>query len=154
MTLADARIEFILADGPNHPRGSPVILPHIDGTDLRDLLRPVERAQGAGEGAGSYAGVPVSGRKRLDVQYLGRSSQDTYETTITVLGCTCGIVDCWPLRVHVSVDPEVVIWTSLENGCRPWDYGELGSFTFDRYEYVSGLDHIRATLAHDGRPAW
>lgn len=57
----------------------------------------------------------------------------------TVLGCTCGIVECWFLQVRIAVQPEVVVWSEFGQFHRQhWVYN-LGPFTFDRTQYESQL---------------
>jgi hypothetical protein len=57
----------------------------------------------------------------------------------TVLGCTCGIVECWFLQVRIEARPEVVVWSEFGQFHRPhWRY-DLGPFTFDRRQYESQL---------------
>jgi len=64
----------------------------------------------------------------------------------TVLGCTCGIVECWFVQVRVQLLAEVVIWSDFGQFHRPlWQY-DLGPFTFDRRQY-------EAQLAQDAEPA-
>jgi len=47
-----------------------------------------------------------------------------------VLGCTCGITECWFLLVRITVLDEVVIWSDFEQVHRPW---------FDEVAYVREL---------------
>ncbi len=58
----------------------------------------------------------------------------------TVLGCTCGIVQCWFLQVRVQILSDLVIWSEFGQFYRPhWQYG-LGPFTFDRRQYEEELN--------------
>ncbi|MDY3557294.1 hypothetical protein R5W24_006482 [Gemmata sp. JC717] len=64
---------------------------------------------------------------------------DPRRTKATVLGCTCGITQCWFLQVRVTLLPEVVVWSEFGQFHRPhWRYN-LGPFTFDRKQYEAQL---------------
>lgn len=56
-----------------------------------------------------------------------------------VLGCTCGISECWFVQARIEVSPDVVQWSDFGQFHRPeWVYG-LGPFTFDRRLYEEQL---------------
>jgi len=56
-----------------------------------------------------------------------------------VLGCTCGISECWFVQARIEVEPEVVRWSDFGQFHRPtWAYG-LGPFVFDRRLYEAEL---------------
>lgn len=56
-----------------------------------------------------------------------------------VLGCTCGISECWFVQARIQVFSEVVRWSEFGQFHRPeWVY-RLGPFTFDRREYEAQL---------------
>ena len=60
---------------------------------------------------------------------------DPRRSKATVLGCSCGIIDCWFLQVRVRLLSEVVVWSEFEQFHRPhWRY-DLGPITFDRRQY-------------------
>lgn len=61
----------------------------------------------------------------------------------TVLGCTCGIVECWFLMVEITLLDDVVIWSDFEQFHRPWVYA-LGPFVFDRAAYERALEPLPA----------
>ncbi len=64
---------------------------------------------------------------------------DPRRTKATVLGCTCGITQCWFLQVRVEVLPDAVVWSEFGQFHRPhWRY-DLGPFIFDRRQYESQL---------------
>ena len=76
---------------------------------------------------------------------LGESAmfydRDSVEGKIAVLGCGCGDVGCWPLRVRIKLRDDVVIWDGFEQPHLPaWRYDELRPFVFDRQRYVAALD--------------
>jgi hypothetical protein len=64
---------------------------------------------------------------------------DLRRTKATVLGCTCGITQCWFLQVRIELLPEVVVWSDFGQFHRPqWRY-DLGPYRFDRKQYESQL---------------
>ena len=57
----------------------------------------------------------------------------------TVLGCSCGITECWFVQVRIEVEPDVVRWSDFGQFHRPdWIYA-LGPFMFDRHAYEAQL---------------
>jgi hypothetical protein len=96
---------------------------------------------------GDYHYLPASSLLLPSRELLGRprdpgfvlETNDPRKTKATVLGCTCGILQCWFLQVRVELLPEVVVWSDFGQFHRPhWRY-DLGPFTFDRRQYVSQL---------------
>ncbi len=135
----------------------------INGVDLIELVRAAElphaerevierRASGEptslkpSELAGDYLGFPsasLRGRSLFDrpVSYACHFSlpaDDPRLNKATLLGCTCGITECWFLLVTITVGDEVVIWSDFEQFHRPWIY-DLGPFVFDKREYLRVL---------------
>ncbi len=57
-----------------------------------------------------------------------------------VLGCSCGLWGCWPLRTVITVTPEAVTWSSFRQPFRK-EWGELpmGPYVFDRPAYETAL---------------
>jgi len=113
----------------------------IDGRDLVDRLKELEIPFALAEEnprlAGEYLGLaPEEWRIRKPYQD-GRSA---------VLGCECGIVDCWPFLTRILVGEETVTWSDFKQPFRPkWSYAALGTFTFDRAQYLSELAKIGCT---------
>lgn len=60
------------------------------------------------------------------------------EEQICLLGCACGIVECWPFLAEIVVSPSLIVWQHFEQPHRNWRYG-LGPFIFDRAQYESAL---------------
>lgn len=120
----------------------------INGRSLVDAAREVELPFAAGEGrprlAGKYVGLPLEAILFPSRRLLGEP--ETYYDTdyldgkLAVLGCGCGEVGCWPLRVRISVTEDRVTWGGFEQPHRRrWDHGALGPFVFDRGEYEAAL---------------
>jgi hypothetical protein len=103
----------------------------IGGRDLVDLARAAELPQATADGhpglAGSYAGLTASEWRDL------REEEDDGRTT--VLGCTCRVAACWPLRVSIRRLGGTVEWSDFHQPCRAWSYEALGPFLFKSEEY-------------------
>jgi hypothetical protein len=56
----------------------------------------------------------------------------------TVLGCTCGVIQCWFLQVRIILNESMVEWDDFGQFHRDWQYN-LGSFKFDPEQYMSEL---------------
>ncbi|WP_329192017.1 MULTISPECIES: hypothetical protein [unclassified Streptomyces] len=66
-----------------------------------------------------------------------------------VLGCPCGIWDCWPLFTRITATPETVTWSAFHQPHRPaWGELAIGPFAFPRPVYENALTHV-AHLAED-----
>jgi hypothetical protein len=65
-----------------------------------------------------------------------------------LLGCHCGIPDCWPLTARVSLTENIVCWSHFQNwhrvkGCfSEWDHTALGPFVFDRQQYETAVRNL------------
>ncbi len=111
----------------------------INGKSLIDLVRPVElpfaEREGEPERAGRYGWLSDV---ECEIQRL-----QTEECT--VVGCNCGIPDCWPLTTRVSLAEDIVCWSRFQNwhrvkGCvSEWDHSALGPFVFDRHQYEAAV---------------
>ena len=56
----------------------------------------------------------------------------------TVLGCTCGVIECWFIVVRIKLDINTVEWSDFSQFHRNWPYN-LGPFTFRRAKYEEEL---------------
>ena len=123
----------------------------VNGKDLASLIKSVEAPFAAAEGnpniAGDYDGLPTSEIGSARHHYLGSPQPvlDYAEMTV-LLGCTCGIVDCWPLLAKVAVDSQTVTWSEFRQPHRmsdstagEWLYDDFGPFVFDRRKYEEEL---------------
>lgn len=114
----------------------------INGQSLIDLVRPVElpfaELEGKPDIAGHYDWL-------CDV-YCEIQRLKTEECML--LGCHCGIPDCWPLTARVSLAEDVVCWSRFLNwhkakGCASeWDHTALGPFVFDRQQYETAVRNL------------
>ena len=118
----------------------------VNDRDLRDLATEAELPFAARDGnphlAGDYVGLPVEAVFWPSRRLLGEPDEgwDDWEGRISVLGCGCGVVGCWPLQARISVQEDVVVWRDfVQPHCPRWDHSEMGPFTFDREEYEAEL---------------
>ena len=124
-----------------------VFVPTINGSDLRELLRPIELQQGAGKLAAAYGGLNRSVHWPLKKHFLGKGDAEAGRTV--VLGCSCGISDCWPFYVQITVGIEDVRWESFRLPFREWSYEALEGFRFERWRYEAELDRVEELLGRD-----
>jgi hypothetical protein len=118
----------------------------INGRNLVDLTREVESPFAARDGqphlAGSYVGLPPGAIFLPSRRLLGapEDSWDDWDGRISVLGCGCGVVGCWPLQASITVHQDAVIWDDFEQPHRRrWRHDALGPFVFDREQYETTL---------------
>lgn len=51
-----------------------------------------------------------------------------------LLGCSCGIIDCWFLLADITVETDRIVWEGFQQFHRDWSY-EIPPFIFDREQY-------------------
>ena len=132
-------------------------VPWVNGVSLIELARDVERPFAAREGhpeiAGGYRGLPGSVALGPGSVLLGHRATDSAalyldEGQLTLLCCECGEPGCWPLTVHLEVDPDLVIWRDFEQPHRcDWDLSALGAFVFERRQYEDAVTRASASQA-------
>lgn len=111
----------------------------INGQSLIDLVRTVElpfaEAEGKPDIAGKYGWLCD-----VDCEIQRLKTEECM-----LLGCNCGIPDCWPLTARVSLAEDIVCWSRFLNWHRteghanPWDHSALGPFIFDRQQYETAV---------------
>ncbi len=109
----------------------------IDGRDLIELVRDIELAEADDDLqrklAGAYGGLqPWEWADLPEQRSDGRAA---------VLGCTCGVAGCWPLRARIDVRDSTVIWSDFE-GPGGESYEALGRFIFRREQYEAAVAAI------------
>lgn len=113
---------------------------YINGEKLRQKVFKQELPFAEIEGHPEIAGhAPITPKE------LYQSLHDDYaeEECVSILGCGCGVFDCWPLDVAVEVGKNVVTWYGFNMYHRKnWDYSSLGSFVFDKQQYWSEVDKL------------
>ena len=113
---------------------------YINGENFRDKVRDVERPFAEAEGNPGIAGhatiTPRELYESLHNDYLEFDS-------VSIFGCDCGVIDCWPLDVAVDVGIKTVTWYGFNMYHREkWDYTELGKFVFDKQQYFREVDKL------------
>ncbi|MFJ5228648.1 hypothetical protein ACIQBJ_02000 [Kitasatospora sp. NPDC088391] len=139
-----AQIEFFTY-GPDRLWGA-----RIDGADLRvraaDAVRPLwEEEQRPEEPAEieeflfrQYAGLAEADLGDPVAHFLGGAAGPAGRTA--VLGCDCGLWQCWPLLTRITADAGSVVWSSFRQPHRPaWGDLALGPFAFPRPAYERAL---------------
>ena len=118
----------------------------VDGRNLVDLAREVELPFAARDRnhqlAGDYVGLPPEAVYAPSRRLLGEpeDSWDDWEGRISLLGCGCGNVGCWPLQARITVGVDAVVWDDfVQPHRRRWKHRTLGPFAFDRGEYEAAL---------------
>jgi hypothetical protein len=130
----------------------------INGCSLIELVREAEKPWVRSENAewtpdpdtfsgqlvpGAYLYLAAHAVLLPSRKWLGASSDpgflldadDPRRGKAMVLGCTCGISECWFVQARIDVGPDVVRWSEFGQFHRPhWRY-DLGPFTFDRRQY-------------------
>ncbi|MCB9705538.1 MAG: hypothetical protein H6711_26955 [Myxococcales bacterium] len=136
----------------------------INGRDLiawvRDAERPhadaelaARRAEGEAladdvELAGDYLGLGPAHYRLPSGALLGPSpwpadafaipEDDPRRRKSTLLGCTCGITECWFLMATITDLGDAIIWSDFEQFHRDWIY-DLGPFVFARDAYLAAI---------------
>lgn len=128
----------------------------INGQSLIELVRKVEQPFADLEGRPHAAG---------EYDWIAGIACELFDTTVqevTVLGCTCGEADCWPLLCKVERLPGQIRWYGFYNPCRtvetvaqlddpahrrivPWDYKGMG-FVFDPSQYDAAFAELQPAL--------
>lgn len=143
------RVEFAIV-----PDEEPHLEINVDGVPLRELARraelPSARADRQEDLAGAYHGLTgIEAVRWPSRHFLGRpalAGEGPGETAL--LGCDCGVWDCWPLFAKVEVSDETVTWRDFRNGHRPaWDLSGLGPFEFERGRYEAALRATAESLS-------
>ncbi len=122
----------------------------INDRNLVDLAREAEFPSAAREGkprlAGNYIGLPAEAVFLPSRRFLGfpEGCYDDWGGRISVLGCVCGVVGCWPLQVRITATEDRVIWKDSKHPYRKdRRQDRLGPFVFDRAGYEAELQTRR-----------
>jgi hypothetical protein len=134
----------------------------VDGEDLIDLVAPLElpfaeeeRRMASlrgeeplelGDLVGRYANLSAASTFLPSRNFLGHPydtglllpPDDPYRDKSALLGCGCGVTECWLLMARIEVHADVVTWTDFgQLHRRHWGYGL--SFEFEREAYEREL---------------
>ena len=118
----------------------------VNGRNLLDLAKEAELPYATRDGnpelAGSYVGLPAEAVFLPSRRFLGNPAEryDDWEGRISVLGCGCGVVGCWPLQARIEATEDRVTWRDFRQPHRRrWSHAALGPFAFDRIAYEAEL---------------
>ncbi|GAA5706180.1 hypothetical protein AQJ43_37025 [Streptomyces avermitilis] len=129
-------------------RGLLVVVPHIDGAPLTELIDEYEIAAGMQPAGDAYGGlIPEFFRfGPMQDHFLGLSTSAMGPKT-PVLGCECGEWGCWPLMARITATADLVTWDAFEQPHRKTrDYVAFGPFQFDRHQYDGALQALSAVI--------
>ncbi|MFE9484480.1 hypothetical protein ACFYNM_38610 [Streptomyces spororaveus] len=131
----------------------------VDGADLRvhaaDATRPLWLREKS-----AYERTPQDTEDFLLKQYAGMAEhvlgdpvrhflgdaapdvRDIQTDATPVLGCPCGMWECWPLFARITATPGTVTWAAFRQPRRQaWGDLALGPFVFPRPAYEHALTH-------------
>ena len=117
---------------------------------LREYELPFARKEGSESIAGDYAGHPPE----TLFKYL--TNPDEYEIDdfgkISIFECKCGCEGCWPMKVKVRVENEIIFWTDFEQPHRTieshnyWNYSDFRQLEFDKKNYNEQLIKLKQSV--------
>lgn len=131
--------------------GPLVVVPHIDGAPLTELIDGFEIAAGTQPAGDAYGGlIPEFFRfGPMQDHFLGLST-GAMGAKAPVLGCECGEWGCWPLMARITATADLVSWDTFEQPHRKTrDYAAFGPFHFDRHQYDDALRALSAVIDAD-----
>jgi hypothetical protein len=128
----------------------------INGSDLRTLVGELEVTSAAATGSAGPAGAYhyLSGYHFPSGVFEGRPDDPGLlrEGQVTLMGCDCGEVGCWPFLASISVQDGAVRWTGFRQPFRPaWTYDALGTLRFDADEYFHEIARARDRFSQVAR---
>ena len=140
-------IKFYLNDYDMKGEGLTKVVVTINDKPLLELIRQRERSFAAKDGqasvAGDYAYLSLIDFKKLFLDALlpNRQLAASDERSVVLLGCPCGIWDCWYLALKIKFETETVKLYEFKNPRRKdWQYGL--EFRIDRVSFVSEISKI------------
>lgn len=128
----------------------------VDGTDLRARIAWATRELWRPELADQFEdqereSAELIWRQHEGLDVLGpdeRPFPPTAERT-PLLGCPCGIPQCWPLTARIEATPRTITWSAFRRPERErWGELPVGPFVFGRTAYEAAL-RSPAVLAAD-----
>lgn len=112
-------------------------VPVVNGVRLVELVAHYEREHGHNL-PGAYGGVyrcDFTGDP-FEQYFLEASGNASVSGRRWLLGCTCGVADCWPLEATIVRNERQVIWQEFSQPHRPkQDYSDFGPFLFEVEQY-------------------
>jgi hypothetical protein len=121
----------------------------VDGRDLRDHTAEATyelwRRELEGEFEDDEAEIAETVRNQHDglgvADFADRPAHFlTAADSAPLLGCPCGIWQCWPLTARIAVTASTVTWSSFRQPHREqWGELAIGPFTFERGAFEAAL---------------
>lgn len=138
-------IKFYLNDYEMNGEGLTEVVVTINGEPLLELIKRREQGFAAKEGqasiAGGYAYLSLIDFEELFLRAALEADLAQDERDVVLLGCPCGIWDCWYLALKIKFETETVKLYDFTNPRRKnWRYGL--EFKFDRVSFVSEISKI------------
>ena len=138
-------IKFYLNDYEMNGEGLTEVVVTINGEPLLELIKRREQGFAAKDGqasiAGGYAYLSLIDFEELFLRAALEADLAQDERDVVLLGCPCGIWDCWYLALKIKFETETVKLYDFKNPRRKdWQYGL--EFKFDRVSFVSEISKI------------
>ena len=138
-------IKFYLNDYEMNGEGLTEVVVTINGEPLLELIKRREQGFAAKDGqasiAGGYAYLILIDFEELFLRAALEADLAQDERDVVLLGCPCGIWDCWYLALKIKFETETVKLYDFTNPRRKnWRYGL--EFKFDRVSFVSEISKI------------
>lgn len=138
-------IKFYLNDYEMNGEGLTEVVVTINGEPLLELIKRREQGFAAKDGqasiAGGYAYLSLIDFEELFLRAALEADLAQDERDVVLLGCPCGIWDCWYLALKIKFETETVKLYDFTNPRRKnWRYGL--EFKFDRVSFVSEISKI------------
>ena len=138
-------IKFYLNDYEIEGESFTEVVVAINGEPLLELIRRREQSFAAKKGqasiAGGYAYLSLIDFEELFLRAALEADLAQDERDVVLLGCPCGIWNCWYLALRIKFETETVKLYEFKNlRCKDWRYGL--EFKFDRVSFVSEISKI------------
>lgn len=147
--MEEIHFEIGERDDPVDGTGETVVI-FVNDRDLPGITREVELPFAARDGkpelAGNHVGLPPETVFLPSHRLLGRTEgrDDDWDGKFAVLGCGCGVVGCWPLRVKTTPREATSLWHDCKQPQhRHWRQDGLEPLIFSRAPQPGTL-HVRA----------
>ena len=142
-------IKFYLNDYEMNGEGLTEVVVTINGEPLLELIKRREQGFAAKDGqasiAGGYAYLSLIDFEELFLRAALEADLAQDERDVVLLGCPCGIWDCWYLALKIKFETETVKLYDFKNPRRKdWQYGL--EFKFDRVSFVSEISKIASFI--------
>ena len=124
----------------------------VNGSRLQEMVQAVEASQATGDAEASVPGGYMGLHPQPDSYFIRRllgepivHTSNGISLRTTLLGCTCGETNCWPLQADVEVTDRTVTWLNFRSPKDEWDLSPIGPFVFDRDQYENSLAAATST---------